>query len=51
MILFPDHCAIDLWPQFQKNGVWRISPNLFEVEIPNLVCSYIFGSVSVFGSP
>ena len=33
--------------QFQKNSVRNISPILFEVGIPNLVCGYILGSQSV----
>ena len=46
-ILFSGHFGIDLWPQFWKNRVQSISPILFEVEIPYLVCGYSLGSRSV----
>ena len=49
-ILFLGRCDLDLWPQFKKNCVRSISPILFEIRIPNLVCGYTLGSCTVFGS-
>ena len=38
------HCD-DLWAKFQNHHAWSISPVLFEIGIPTLVCGYIFGVV------
>ena len=37
------HCDLDLWPSFLNNRVWIISPILFDVGIPNLVCWFLLG--------
>ena len=40
---FLGHCDLDLRPSFENNGVWSISPILFELGIQNLVCGCILG--------
>ena len=32
------HCDLDIWPQFYNDVVWDISPIVFDVEIPKLIC-------------
>ena len=39
---FMGHYDVDLWPRFENNCVLSISPILFKVGIPNLVCGCIF---------
>ena len=41
------HCDFNLWPSFQNNCVRSISPLLFELVIPNLVCGCILGLQNV----
>ena len=46
-ISFSGHCDLDLRPSFKNYCVWSLSPEFFEVGIPNLVCGCILGWQSV----
>ena len=46
-ISFSGHYDLDLGPSFKNYCVQSLSPTLFVVGIPNLVCGYILGLWSV----
>ena len=42
-VLILGHCDLYSWPRFYNNRVRSISPILFQIGIPNLVCGCILG--------